>query len=293
MKLLPQTMRGTGKMKLVVALLLIVSGVVAFRTLNRHQVASAAVSTESEAAHVADLNATPVVVELFTSEGCSSCPPADDVLARLDKTQPVQGVEVIALGEHVDYWNRLGWTDPYSSADFSRRQSGYSDAFGQDGVYTPQMIVDGRDEFAGGNGNRARDAIIKAARAPKAKVELLAAPGADGTDGKNLKLSVRISDVPQVTAGDTADVLLAFTENNLRSEVSRGENAGRNLRHSAVVRSLSVLGNIGAGQQSFEAQPTVNLGGGWRRNNMRAVVFVQERGTRHVLGAAALGLSKN
>lgn len=280
-------------MKLVVALLLIVSGGVAFRTLSRHQVASATVSTESEVAHAAGLNATPVVVELFTSEGCSSCPPADEVLARLDKTQPVQGVEVIALGEHVDYWNRLGWTDPYSSADFSSRQSSYADAFGHDGVYTPQMIVDGRDEFAGGNGNRARDAIMKAARSPKAKVEVLAAPSADRTDENNLKLSVRISDIPQVTAGDTADVLMAITENNLRSEVSRGENAGRNLRHSAVVRSLSVLGNIGASQQSFEAQPTVNLAGGWRLDNLRAVVFVQERGTRRVLGAAASGLSKN
>ncbi len=278
-------------MKLFIALFLIVSGVVAFRTLNRHKETSAIAANESEAATPAGANATPVVVELFTSEGCSSCPPADEILSKLDKTQPVQGVEIIALGEHVDYWNKLGWTDPYSSAEFSSRQSGYADAFGRDAVYTPQMIVDGRDEFAGGNGNKARDAIVRAARSPKAKVELLSASG--GTNNRDLKLSVHISDIPQVTDGDAADVMLAITENNLRSEVSSGENAGRYLRHSAVVRRLSVLGNVTAGQQTFEAQPTVNLAGSWQRDNLRAVVLVQEHGTRRILGAAALGLSRN
>ena len=293
MELSLKTIMGTVKMKLFIALFLVVSGVAAFRTLNRHQGASATVSTENEVGKPAGANVSPVVVELFTSEGCSSCPPADEVLSKLDKMQPIRGVEIIALGEHVDYWNKLGWIDPYSSAEFSSRQSGYADAFGQESVYTPQMIVDGRDEFAGGNGNKAHDAINKAARSPKAKVELLAASGASGTNDKDLKLSIHISNIPQVTPGDAADVLLAITENNLRSEVSRGENAGRYLRHSAVVRSLSVLGNISTSQQSFEAQPTVNLAGGWQRDNLRAVVFVQEHGSRRILGAAALGLSRN
>jgi len=278
-------------MKLCIALFLMVSGVVTFRILNRHQESLATVLPESET-KTAGANATPVLVELFTSEGCSSCPPADEVLSKLDTAQSIQGIEVIALGEHVDYWNKLGWLDPYSSAEFSTRQSRYADAFGQESVYTPQMIVDGRDEFVGGNGNKAREAIMKAARLPKAKVQILAASNSNETN-KDLKLSIHISDIPQLTAGDKADVLLAITESNLRSEVSRGENAGRYLRHSAVVRSLVVLGNINNGQQSFEAESTASLKVGWQRDNLRAVVFMQERGTRRVLGASALALSKN
>ena len=279
-------------MKLFVALFLMLSGAVSFGLLDQHQGSSVTVSTESEKVKSAGPSATPVVVELFTSEGCSSCPPADEVLSKLDKTQPLQGIEVIALGEHVDYWNKLGWIDPYSSADFSNRQSRYADTFGQETVYTPQMIVDGRDEFVGGNWNKAREAIMKAARLPKAKVQILAASNSNETN-KDLKLSIQINDIPHVTAGDKADVLLAITENNLRTEVSRGENAGRDLRHSAVVRSLAVLGNINNGQQSFEAEFTASLNVGWQRDNLHAVVFVQERGTRRILGAAASGLSRN
>ena len=113
-----------------------------------------------------------VVVELFTSEGCSSCPPADALLAQLVSDQKIAGAEVIALEEHVDYWNHLGWTDPFSSQEFTFRQQEYEEKFRTGSVYTPQMIVDGRDEFAGGNMVRARAAIAKAAQAPKANIQL-------------------------------------------------------------------------------------------------------------------------
>ena len=94
-------------------------------------------------------NHTPVVVELFTSEGCSTCPPADDFLVKLEQEQFLTGAEVIAIEEHVDYWNQDGWTDPFSSSDWTLRQQDYASAFKIDGVYTPQMVIDGREQFIG------------------------------------------------------------------------------------------------------------------------------------------------
>jgi len=273
-------------MKLFIGLFLILSSIIAFRSLS-HQRAAVAVAT-NVTINAVNHDAIPVVVELFTSEGCSSCPPADEVLSKLDKTQPIPGVEVIALGEHVDYWNRLGWKDPYSAEEFSARQNKYSDAFKLDSVYTPQMIIDGAVEFAGGNLDHTRAAITEAARSPKASVQLLL--NQEIPNSRDLKLSVYVRDLPTLTAGDTAEVLLAITENNLRSEVSRGENSGRYLRHSAVVRVLTPIGNISGGQ-TFEAEPTVNLANSWQRDNLRAVAFVQERNARRILGAAVLGLS--
>ena len=115
--------------------------------------------------------AVPVVVELFTSEGCSSCPAADDVLRTLEATQPVPGAEVIVLGEHVDYWNRLGWKDPFSAAEFSARQRQYASVF-KEGNYTPQAVVNGRYELVGSRGAELSQRLAEAARAPQATVTL-------------------------------------------------------------------------------------------------------------------------
>jgi hypothetical protein len=230
----------------------------------------------------------PVLVELFTSEGCSSCPPADELLARLEQTQPIAGAEIIALSEHVDYWNRLGWTDPYSSAKFSERQNEYARAFDTGEVYTPQMIVDGRVQFVGSNRDRAREAIADAARAAKATVEI-SLRGAT-TDSANL--AIRINDLQTAWTGDSPEVLLAITESGLRSSVSRGENAGRRLNHTAVVRALSGLGSIDSQSKSFSAEPSVNIEKVWKRANLKAVVFVQERASRRVLGSAAISIMK-
>lgn len=236
-----------------------------------------------------DARRTPVVVELFTSEGCSSCPPADALLARLDETQPVAGAEVVALAQHVDYWNQLGWADPFSAHEFSERQGEYAARFGSQGVYTPQMVVDGGAEFPGGNSGRAFEAISRAAREPKAEVSL--ARAADQADaGDALRLSVRVERLPKLTDGDTADVLLAVTESGLSSEVERGENAGRRLSHAGVVRRLTKIGQVGAATPPFAAEPLVALDKGWRRDNLRAVVFLQEHTSKRVIGAATIKL---
>ena len=273
-------------MKSLVAMLLAVIAFASLVAVDRQTSATTSPASKVEGKPM------PVIVELFTSEGCSSCPPADAVLIELEKTQPVPGAEVIALGEHVDYWNRLGWTDPYSSAGFSARQSEYAQAFGRNGVYTPQMIVDGQTEFVGSHMNKAREAISNAARAAKATVQVSLAPNTAAKKPDGIPLLVRVENIPVVSPGDTAEVMLAITENDLHSQVSRGENAGRTLRHIAVVRQLKVLGTVNAAEAgTFHSEPIVTIVNGWKRDNLRAVIFVQERASRRVLGAKAFALT--
>jgi hypothetical protein len=218
----------------------------------------------------------PIVVELFTSEGCSSCPPADELLAKLEKTQPVSGARLIVLSEHVDYWNRLGWRDPFSSEGFTARQNEYSFAFQQDGPYTPEAVVDGRKGFVGSDGREAKDAILDALKQPKAHVTLTATGGDGG-----INLAVDVKDIP---GSKDADVILAITETGLQSNVKSGENSGRLLKHTGVVRKLTVLGRTKGAE--YSTQTSVALPKEWKRENLRAVVFVQDRHTKHIVGAA-------
>ncbi len=277
-------------MVLAVAVLGFFSFSIAFHRDDRKEIISPATRSASSPNQS---TSTPVIVELFTSEGCSSCPPADQLLSRLDKEQSIPGANIIALSQHVDYWNQLGWRDPYSSAQFSARQSSYAEAFGRDGVYTPQMVVDGRLEFVGSNATKAREAITEAASSPKAKVQIGLAPNTETRESGTVQFTVRVEDIPAITAGDMAEVLLAITESDLSSSVARGENAGRNLRHTAVVRQLATIGSISKTKDdaSFTAAPVVNILNKWRRDKLRAVVIVQERVSRHVLGAQAIELA--
>lgn len=227
----------------------------------------------------------PVLVELFTSEGCSSCPPADELLAHLAEEQPVEGAEVIALEEHVDYWNRLGWTDPYSSAAFTERQSQYSDAFGLESVYTPQMVIDGRTEFVGSDEARARETIAAAAQVKKAEVQITQAR--DASRAEALALAVRVTGA---ATREQADLFLAVTEDKLATSPSRGENAGHGWGHSAVTRLSVKLGEVKPGVGQFST--SLQIPAKWRRENLRIVAFVQERKSRRVLGAGDATLAK-
>ncbi|WP_310397465.1 DUF1223 domain-containing protein [Hymenobacter sp.] len=219
----------------------------------------------------------PVVVELFTSGGCSSCPAADAALRALESAQSVPGAEVIALGEHVDYWNRLGWKDGFSSAAYTARQRQYAQGFGT-GSYTPQAVVNGRYEFVGSRPGALASTVAQAAKLPRAAVSVTA--GGDAA-------RVRVTGVPPGTPA--AEVLLAITESGLASRVGRGENSGQLLRHAAVVRQLIPLGQLRA-DGTFAASPALKLSPDWKRPNLRAVALVQETASRRIVGVAATAL---
>jgi hypothetical protein len=233
---------------------------------------------------------TPVVVELFTSEGCSSCPPADALLARLSEGQVAGNVQLIALEEHVDYWDDLGWTDPFSSRDWTSRQYDYARTLGNGNAYTPQMVVDGTTEFVGSRTQQARESILKAASRTKIPV-VLAQGNAGGTAKGNF--SAKVGKLEGATKGDAAEVWLAITETGLHSSVTRGENAGEELRHAAVVRSMRKIGEAKADSEtSFTGDVSVPLQKEWKRENLKAVLFVQERKSRRILGAAELRIGQ-
>jgi hypothetical protein len=224
-----------------------------------------------------------VLVELFTSEGCSSCPPADALLAQLNARQPVKGAETIILEEHVDYWDDQGWRDPFASAAVTQRQKDYDWTLHAE-VYTPQMIVDGRTDVLGSDQRAAERAIEKASGTPKTELEL-SWVGATATMGGPKLLRVRAG---KLSGGDKAEVFLAITESHLHSDVKRGENAGRGLEHDGVVRKLTSLGKAnGGGEFSFDAQSAVKLSPEWKRENVRVVVFVQDVRSRQIYAATS------
>ena len=230
----------------------------------------------------------PVLVELFTSEGCSDCPPADQVLAQLAGNNLVDGVDVVAMSEHVDYWNRLGWSDPFSDAQFSTRQNEYAQAFGNRDIYTPQMVVDGQVEFVGSNRAKAIQAIAHAAQIPKASITITQI----GSDREMVKLQVSIDPMAGLPRSEPADVFLAVTESNLFSNVARGENQGRRLMHAAVVRKLSLIGKISEGR-SFSAAPVVQVDRQWKAKDLHAVAFVQATRDRRILAVSSIPTDSN
>lgn len=223
----------------------------------------------------------PVLAELFTSEGCSSCPPADDLLRQLLEEQPVEGVEVIALSEHVDYWNRLGWRDPFSSAQFTQRQSDYARAMGTPQIYTPQLVINGTIEVIGNDAHAVTDALARGARLPRATLSVSSAPVDRG-----LSVTVVVNDAPALTAGGPIEVIVAVAEDDLVSEVSRGENARRRLRHDAVVRTLAPIGSLLPGRQAGVFERVMVAPDRSRGGALRLVAFLQDTKTRRVIGVA-------
>ena len=228
----------------------------------------------------------PVIVELFTSEGCSSCPSAETLLAGLERRQPVAGVQVIALEEHVDYWNQLGWKDAYSSPQFRFRQNDYAKLFGVEDVFTPQMVVAGQAAFIGSDRDTALTEISKYGSAPQEDLRLTTSPNAGNP--ALLDLHVAIQSHGLTNGGGL--VYLAVTESGIASNVTGGENKGLNLKHAPVVRSFGVIGKTDARSAALELSSTLKLPADWKRENLRAVVFLQDKKSKKITGASSIEL---
>lgn len=224
---------------------------------------------------------TPVLVELFTSEGCSSCPPADALLQKLDE-QPIAGEEMIVLSEHVDYWNHEGWKDPYSARFYSDRQGAYARRLGLNDVYTPQMIVDGSSQFVGSDTALAQKALAKTLTDPKVAVRLssvsLGSPNV-------LQAHLETDALPPSFGLREADIYVVVALNRAESQVARGENAGRRLSHTAVVKSILKVGALRKGK-TFAQDLQMKLDPGVDAGNLRLIAFLQEPGQGRVIGAA-------
>jgi hypothetical protein len=227
----------------------------------------------------------PVIVELFTSEGCSSCPPADVLLQKLEADQPVPGAQIIGLEEHVDYWNHDGWVDPYSSPEWTYRQQTYASLIKKD-PYTPELVVDGQYQFLG---SEPREAVVEIAEATRAqKTEMSITP--ENNDSKSARFKVSAGKLTGDAEGDPAEVWLAITEDGLHSSVSSGENAGQQLRHISTLRWLHKIGIASANgsQPSYTGEPVVKLNSRWNVENLHVTVFVQKKKSRQIIGAASI-----
>ena len=227
---------------------------------------------------------TPVLVELFTSEGCSDCPPADALLERLDRSQPVAGVELIVLSEHVDYWNHIGWKDPWSARAYSERQAAYASRFRLASVYTPQMVVDGKVEFVGSDERRALAAIEAEAKAQKISMSL---SGAHMTPKG--ALAVHVEAGPLRSGSGTTNVLVAVVDEADESHVTAGENGGRTLKHVAVLRELKQVGALNSSKGLSQA---VEIAAPPGNGNLRLVAFAQDATTGEIRGVAAVRVAK-
>jgi hypothetical protein len=228
---------------------------------------------------------TPVLIELFTSEGCSSCPPADALLEKLDRSQPVHGAELIVLSEHVDYWNDIGWKDPYSSHEYSERQSAYAAHFGRSSIYTPQMVVDGHAELVGSDELGAIEAVENETRFVKVPLSL---SGVHVENNNKVSMHVEAGPLEAIGAR-SANLYLAIADESDVSQVSRGENAGRTLKHVAVLRSLVPVGTVDKADK-VSKDITVNVSNE-NRGHLRIVGIIQEPSAGRVLGVASARLS--
>jgi len=217
----------------------------------------------------------PVLVELFTSEGCSSCPPADELLRQVSGRTTAAGQRIVGLSEHVTYWNQLGWKDPFSSEQYTRRQSDYSSRFGLDSVYTPQMIVNGREQFVGGDRQALEAAFETEARRNQIQLHIL------DLQVKENQLTFTYS-AAELPTPHALELFMILTDDEDRSSVQRGENSGRELIHVSVARALASMGKLQPTPQQTAGFPLPPSYSTAQKHHL--VIFAQETGSGAVVG---------
>ena len=230
---------------------------------------------------VTKANLTPrpkiILVELFTSEGCSSCPPADKLLREVDGTEPFAGQLIVGISEHVTYWNSLGWSDPFSSSTYTDRQNAYGARFGLDSVYTPQIVVNGTEQFVGSDRNSLINAIRKEQnRTAPVDLHILSSSFSGGS------LTVNFSATGEAALHD-ADIFAVLADDADQSTVLHGENGGRTLSHVAVARSIVHVAKLrAAAQQTVEIALPASF---HKTAGHHLILFAQAPGSGRVLGA--------
>lgn len=222
----------------------------------------------------------PVLIELFTSEGCSSCPPADHFLETLD-SQPLASAEFIVLSEHVDYWDHDGWKDPFSSHDLTDRQFNYKQQFRLPDAYTPQMIVDGSHQLLGTDGKAVEQAIRESIAHPKIDLRITS------VSVENSRITAHLEGPALDATGGakSLDLYVAVALNRAESQVLKGENANHHLTHVAVVRKLTRVSKIKAGD-ALSRDVELKLDSNADPHNLRVIVFLQDPNSGKVFGAA-------
>jgi len=233
-----------------------------------------AVAQESESVR------SPVLVELFTAEGCSSCPPADAFLMQLDAHQPIPDAQLIVLSEHMNYWND-SWPDPFASTKLTARQADYVSALNMRSPYTPQFIVDGTLEIRLNDPHEIEHTLRAAAASPKIPVSLTSIrvePGTPAHVSGNIEVDGNAEE-------HSAKVYLSTALDHIETKVLRGENRNKTLAHVAVVEYLSKVGDLKPGH-NFEQTFRVPLERELASNDVRLIVFVQQGGNGKVVGAA-------
>ncbi len=230
------------------------------------------------AAEVPPAHASAVLIELFTSEGCSDCPPADELLRQVSGRQTEYGQLIVGISEHVSYWNDLGWKDPFSADQYTQRQNDYGAHFRLDSVYTPQMVVNGREQFVGSDRRALASAFASEARRKQIQLHITSLQVTE----KNLTFRYSAMGLPKSGSLELVAVLVDDME---RSNVLRGENSGHEIIHASVARALARVGALRETEQKSVTLPLPQSLDAHSGHHL--VLFAQQNGTGPVLGVDA------